>query len=370
MKIRIGNDIKLNVYLSKKNIPDTVNIKSIRCVLVNTNTDQCCQCPSTAYDINGCGLPKYHILGHCHPNVCNNNLDFMHCDCHHSDNCFFDHNYYMAYPFNGFGVYPEWDNIYMHDRCHHFSNGYNCKVLATESPDRIEVLFPAIDQRQIGNYNLILTASIFEPGYNPDNTRVITVDYSSVFELVEYSNDADVNDSITISVGSPTSSDLQTVKIDNFNKPTIVVGDTQFLKAVITPDSPISKDLVWECNSSNIQLLNTTGDIIQYKALSIPNEKTGTYPVQISVYYKYNNQIKDTITINIINYIEDIVYGLSGDFYILPDSTNSISDQNSGTSVDEVVSSGQLDLTTFDTTLVTNKGNSVQVTTKNSLWNV
>ena len=74
MKIRIGNDIKLNVYLSKKNIPDTVNIKSIRCVLVNTNTDQCCQCPSTAYDINGCGLPKYHILGHCHPNVCNNRL--------------------------------------------------------------------------------------------------------------------------------------------------------------------------------------------------------------------------------------------------------------------------------------------------------
>lgn len=165
--IRIGNDIKLDVTIQELNGMDIINIKSIKCFIINTTPmlqDHC----GTQYEIRRCGLPGYYA----HP----------------------------VQEYHGFGVYPRFPKIWHHNLCpyygqfgrhylkpinkHHNHCEFIAPVKALEERNKVRVFFPATAQMLCGLYSLTFVIDLYEPGYHSNNLRTITVDYNNIFELV------------------------------------------------------------------------------------------------------------------------------------------------------------------------------------------
>lgn len=151
---------------------DIINIKSIKCLIINTTpmlSDHC----GTAYEIHRCGLPTYHI----HP----------------------VHQYwgYGMHPFGPknwhHGLYPHFDYFCRNPYGHHYlkpiptaakANEFVAPVKALAERNKVRVFFPASAQLLCGTYSLTFVIELYEPGYHCNNLRTITVDYNNVFELV------------------------------------------------------------------------------------------------------------------------------------------------------------------------------------------
>lgn len=216
MKVRIGNDIKLSVLFTYKdgawyigdkfpirlgatgeNNTQNVNIKSIKAFLINTTkrkeiyddlkkkTRFVSRFPiepyfeaysSTPYDIKSCGRPGWRAFPH--------NMK------------------HRSYP--GFGVYPAWDRFESAKTLR--LTEYQAPATAAEEANKIYVFFPAEAQLFTGTYSLVITAKIYQPGYNANNLRTITVDCGEVLTLVDNSEDG-VDGDITIDVAASNDSD-------------------------------------------------------------------------------------------------------------------------------------------------------------------
>lgn len=171
--IRIGNDIKLDVTIQELTGMDIINIKSIKCFIINT-TPMLQDHRGTAYEIRRCGFPHYY-----------------------------------AHPFeeyHGFGVYPgfpkNWHyNLFPRPYYDFYHKYYGCHYLkpihrhnkpfefiapvkALEDRNKVRVFFPATAQMLCGLYSLTFVIDLYEPGYHQNNLRTVTVDYNNVFELV------------------------------------------------------------------------------------------------------------------------------------------------------------------------------------------
>lgn len=297
MKIRIGNDIKLDVYLSKDNIKDTINIKSVQCYLINTTQSSYPACQSTSYDINTCGLPKYHIM------PCEKRVDnyFWRCD-----------NYWIKAPYDGFGVNPEWDSVYIKN--HHplfFTNKYLAESHSTPESNRIEVIFPALDQRTIGVYDLLIIAQIYEPGYNDNNTKTISVDYGNVFELVSHSNEADVNDNTTITVGYSSDSDATDIKIIEPNITKVFVGNVGFVTAQAIPVNSKNNKLQWEIEDKHFSLESGDGNVMRFKGISVEDPTNPIYTAKAKVFLVNNPDVYKEVEITTTNYAQRLGVGAS-----------------------------------------------------------
>lgn len=83
-----------------------------------------------------------------------------------------------------------------YDRCR-----FLAPVEATNSKNKVKVYFPAQAQLYTGTYKLVMVAKVYEPGYNKNNLRTITVDYENVFTLVN-STDQGCDGNVTIRVGT------------------------------------------------------------------------------------------------------------------------------------------------------------------------
>ena len=191
MKIRIGNDIRLDVQLIYNNINEQVNINSVKAFIINDTKrkeieDELIKKPkfinrfpiepfvdtysSNAYDVKSSGRPTWNVFP---------------CDC-------------SQYIYPGFGVYPDWDHVYGFDRFKDITK-YRAKVKYTEERDTIQVFFPAEAQLFTGKYSLVIVAKIYEPGYSDDNLRTVSIDYDDVFELVDKSQEG-IDGPVTIIV--------------------------------------------------------------------------------------------------------------------------------------------------------------------------
>lgn len=151
---------------------DIINIKAIKCIIVNTTpmlSDNC----GTAYEIHRCGLPTYHI----HP---------MHQYWGYGMHPFGPKNWHH-------GLYPHYDyfcrNPYgrTYLKPIHTENKpyeFIAPVKALPERNKVRVFFPATAQMLCGLYSLTFVIDLFEPGYHCNNLRTITVDYNNIFELV------------------------------------------------------------------------------------------------------------------------------------------------------------------------------------------
>ena len=186
MKVRIGNDIRLQVRVSCGEEP--VNLLSVQAVIVNRTLEDKVkkefkkknrfmhrfpiepftnEFQSTAYNINSAGNPQYKVA--------------------------------VPNPYNGLGVNPNWKNnkpFKEMDVTRYFSG-----VSRTVESDTVVVIFPAAAQMFDGQYDLVLKAQIYDAGYS-NNARMITIDYKNVFELVKSSEDSDVDQPVEIHVNS------------------------------------------------------------------------------------------------------------------------------------------------------------------------
>ena len=192
MKIRIGNDIRLDVTLSYKSSGDgTVDVTSAQAYIINTTKEQeyikalenktrfISRFPvepyinaysSTAYDIKSCGYPMWNA---------------------------YPKNYVYA-TYSGFGPNPDWEHKYRNMPKYNHTQ-YKAEVKYTQDRSVIEVYFPAIAQFYTGKYTLVIVAQIYQPGYGHNNLKTVTMDYPEVFELVS-SSEQGIDDSVTINV--------------------------------------------------------------------------------------------------------------------------------------------------------------------------
>lgn len=211
MKVRIGNDICLNVALIS-NSEDYINIKSLQAYLIKTT--ETINCPAEEEKIFQyigrfpieLGVPAYNSTKY--------NL------CHCGNPTFHVRPVQNVVPvYAGFGVYPHtfdglmtaFDPYYNHlwsiskakpIKKDPDADKYLARVYATRYPNKVKVYFPAEDQKELGTYKLVIVAKIYEPGYGSNNLKTVTMDYKEVFTLVGSSDEADVVRGADIYIGN------------------------------------------------------------------------------------------------------------------------------------------------------------------------
>lgn len=302
MKIRIGNDISLDVTLLYNSYNDEyVNINSIKAFIINASKEKefeedlnnrvkfISRFPvepyvdaytSTAYDIKSSGYPtwraypKNHVYG----------------------------------TYSGFGLNPYWPNIYRPMPEHNLTE-YQAEIKYTEDRDKVRVFFPAEAQFYTGTYNLVIVAKIYDPGYSKDNLRTVTMDYENVFELVNTSSADGVDSAVTLNVASTTrKGSAQNV---------VITGDTQigptgfgWLHAKVSPVSVNDPSVTWSVADEDvlyIAIINKQPNDCKYVALGMPDE-VNEYKATI---YATSNQtpgVQGQITVTISKEFHGDIY--------------------------------------------------------------
>lgn len=249
-KIRIGNDIRLNVGLNTSAL-DPININSIQVFLINTTLQsdlearikQACDVYNAAAEDKSIKyISRYPI----EPVT----------GCYHSDKYNICHSGCPTYhvrpfcpkpPYCGFGVYPHsFDGFTNHlwaiDDLTRFKNEiidaknaykefehliqYRAIAESTANSNVIAVYFPAADQKELGVYKLVVVAKVYAPGYSKfTQFKTITIDYDSVFELVSASDMSGGDGANIITVGTSTTTD----EINPSNDNDIYVNSGQYM---------------------------------------------------------------------------------------------------------------------------------------------
>lgn len=241
-RIRIGNDVRLNLMLKGKNTYDQANIKELRCYLINTTVSDydplahdCCApfACHNPYTLHQCGCPSYHVEpchtacgDRCHSchNVhtgCNpaqgcgplrpNYGHPFHCDDHHCHSC-----------------YNHLDECLHCDNHHRHFGPMGCDIVAPYyNPDfkyvapsrvlpkknQIQVYFPAKDQFMCGNYKLVVCVVVFEPGWGRCDLHTYTIDYGEVLQLVDDSSAAQGDITIDVDTDSLANTGITDIKV-------------------------------------------------------------------------------------------------------------------------------------------------------------
>lgn len=187
MNIRIGNDIKVKFTINNPNEFDYGNVKQMRVYFVNSALENFPGCPvkrfpkepfpqfytPSKYTLHGCGRFEYNV-----------NPNYRKCEYAH-DGGFHDAHLWPYY--DGFGVKPD----HFIDCCPDPSPKpmEECAFLA---PSKIEsgenegvAYFPACEQRLAGPYKMIVVLVMYESGWARNNLHTYTMDYGTMFNLVE-----------------------------------------------------------------------------------------------------------------------------------------------------------------------------------------
>ena len=217
--IRIGNDIRMIASIKGLNSEfDQNSVKQIRAFLVNTadkeqrkiNVDVCrCNCGRRGYHF----WPRHSCP--CGPMFCQAPLPNRFC-WHNCWNC---------------GLYNNF--------CHHCPKSH---FIPDEPLDRylapsrmipenkVEIYFPADDQRECGIYKLIMVVSLFETGWGRSNVHTYTVDYGEVFILstddgaetgyisIDVDNDSSDDGSTPDGGGSGGGGDIANATVNTYGK--------------------------------------------------------------------------------------------------------------------------------------------------------
>lgn len=178
LEIRIGNDIRLQITLNRKDNYEPVNIKDVRVYLINTELPKEQKCCKNDYYLHACGCPAYHVI------PSNDRCDVY-------EKC----GRYYVKPM--FPTLPSCKQAPMPKprECFDFvapqypdDMKYLCPVKLSPKDNEILAYFPAFDQRLCGVYKLVVVTSVYEPGWGRTNVRTFTTDYGDVFKLVEEGN--------------------------------------------------------------------------------------------------------------------------------------------------------------------------------------
>lgn len=185
MKIRIGNDIRLKIQLTFGD-SSSANVLSAEAFFVNTTLKNKLEqeykkknrfigrfpiepftneFEPSEYCINSTGFPKYKA--------------------------------FVMNSYNGIGLRPDWKNVAPIKEMEY--TVYRTGISRTVDPSIVVVTLPASAQLYEGEYELVVTAKVFDQGY-ANNERTVTANYKNVFELVSDSEGESVNNPVHIDI--------------------------------------------------------------------------------------------------------------------------------------------------------------------------
>ena len=322
-KIRIGNDINLDVTIQELNGMDVINIKAIKCFIINENPlliDQ----RGTAYEIRRCGLPTYHCL----PSHCNGHCTWKEHRC-----------------YDGFGMYPCMHKNWHCDLYPHYDYFYRnpygryqlkcvnpghkpfefiAPVKALEQRNKVRVYFPAIAQALCGMYSLTFVIDLYEPGYHCNNLRTITVDYNNVFELVPNMEGAsgniiiDIDKQVGLNVisnglwgNAPQEENNNASTLTSIEGPNnICVGTFANYRALTNIPS---NQLKWQVQGNNIpEIAETPNGGVALFGKTINNVVNGFEDIMLYVEATNGSGLTASKPIRIHNYAVDVDFGAYG----------------------------------------------------------
>lgn len=181
MDIKIGNDVKLTLTLTGED-GQALNIMSAQAYIMNHSAKEEALNEKRRIDqfitrfpigrdaidprLNGIEPDSHniHMLGevpyNCYPRM---HYDNKHC---------------------GFGVYPKWDKKYIPVIEEYALTSYHAPISFTEERGVIEVMYPAEVQYMTGDYDVVIVAKVYQPGYRPDNTKTVTIAFTNKFTLI------------------------------------------------------------------------------------------------------------------------------------------------------------------------------------------
>lgn len=270
MKIRIGNDICLNVTLlyqgeSAQYEGEHANINSLQAFIINASKEAeyeeniknktrfISRFPvepyvdaysSTAYDVKSSGYPTWRAYPKNH--------------------------IYATY--SGFGPHPDWDNMYRPVPERNLTQ-YKARVQFTDDPGMVKVFFPAEAQLYTGTYNLVIVAKVYDPGYSKDNLRTVTMDYEQIFTLVNTTSEDGVDSAVTLDVAS--TSRAGAVESVNINGDILVgISGVGTLSAKVSPVSVKDTSVSWSVADKDalyLAIVNKQPNACKYVALGLPD---------------------------------------------------------------------------------------------------
>lgn len=194
MKIRIGNDVQLNIQLVLDGTEDRANIQSLRAIFVNTTLKNKLEAEykkrnrfigrfpiepfvnefePTEYCINSTGYPRYNVA--------------------------------VYNQYRGFGLKPNWKKCF--PIVQEPITEYYAEVKHTQNANTVSVLFPGEAQLYEGSYELVVIAQIYQSGYK-NNVRTVSTNYKDVFELVKDSQEEGVNNPVQIELVNTDSAEV------------------------------------------------------------------------------------------------------------------------------------------------------------------
>lgn len=176
-RIRIGNDIRVQTTLHELKDFDATMIKQLRCYFIPNIEEAANPFPQTydpaQYTVCNCGKPKYNVF------PCN--IDAPH--------------WFPGY--NGFGV-----NSTPFIR---FEKEYLAPSRLLAEQNKIEAYFPAVDQKLLSEYRVVIVLTLYQAGWGTDNLRTYTIDKGIVFALTSDDRDIDTDTIIDLDVPYVTS---------------------------------------------------------------------------------------------------------------------------------------------------------------------
>lgn len=172
-KVRIGTDVKVTLTLKELTDFDSTAIKQLRCYFIRTTELQYVDlanpgypqyyCP-TEYDCCLSGWPKFNYLPY-NGVVFNTGMFGL----------FNDYHYFPTY--NGFGCRSKQFKLYQKE--------YLAASRVLEGKNQIQCYFPAIDQKELGTYKLVIVVTVFQPGWGSNNLRTFTIDEGDIVDFVD-----------------------------------------------------------------------------------------------------------------------------------------------------------------------------------------
>lgn len=176
----MGTDIRLQFTLDELSDYDATSIKQLRCYVIRKEDIQ-------YIDLDNYGYPQYYSP---------TDYDLVYTRCHmynwlpynqevYTSGMFGpidDYRYFPAY--NGFGVRSKQFKI--------VPDKYLASSRVISGSKQIEMYFPATDQRNFGEYIVLIVITVYEPGWGSNNLRTFTINKGVQFEIVdEYKNKED-----------------------------------------------------------------------------------------------------------------------------------------------------------------------------------
>lgn len=202
MNIRIGNDIKIKFTVRGPYGFDKVNVKQMRCYLVNTAFESHqgnyfaskrkrfpyepfpqFYTPSK-YTIHGCGPHHYH------------ERPLYKCDYATFCSGFHDMHYWPYY--RGFGIVPD-KFVDCDPHCLPMKPGkFDAPTFLAPSKlegeeNKASAYFPACEQLICGPYKLVVVLVVYDSGWGRNDLHTYTIDYGTLFNLVDDETGMDGN---------------------------------------------------------------------------------------------------------------------------------------------------------------------------------